>query len=369
MSETMSRIRLAEEIAGAFEREGIRYAVVHGMYGYPQSIGRDLDLVTTPEEARRAVGVAADTAAQCGYTKAISRWSHWGIYQLSLIREDEREGLPLDFCVGLWRAKWIELLSPDLMRRLIEGDDTIGPFRVSKEGTFIKACLRPFLCGDDFSRFGHEFPMPVAIPEQLDREWLIDTIGPTGVSLLASSSVDELKARHSLRRLQGRWIARHPIGALKSMAQSIFCRIRRAAFDAADVIVVETPRPEAVRQAVEGLKPELKKLFLELSYFEAPKNGIAMRLGLAFVWRKLPISEFSLSVVAKKANISQGKMWSGKGRKFLDAECYCALPDADAETMREQLRRNLLDFVYARHGVGSCKSSKSTFEQSAGSRP
>ena len=369
MSETMSRLRLAEEIAGAFEREGIHYAVVHGTHGYPKKIGRDLDLVVTLEDARKAICLAVDKAAQCGYPKAISRWSHWGIYQLCLIREDEREGLPLDFCVGLWRAKWIQVLSSDLMRRLIEGDGAIGPFRVSKEGIFIKTCVRGLLCGD-LSRFGgDEFPMPVAIPEQVARKWLLGVIGRTGFSLLASSSVGQLEARYSLWGLQGRWIARHPIGALKSVAQSIFCRIQRAAFDAADVIVVETPRPDAVRQAVEELKSELKKLFLELSYFEAPKNGIAMRLGVAFVWRRLPISEFSLSVVAKKANVSQGKIWSGKGRKFLDAECYCALPDSDAETMREQLRRSLLDFVYARHGVGSCKSSKGTFEQPAGSRP
>jgi hypothetical protein len=367
MSEAMSRLRLAEEIAGAFEREGIRYAVVHGTHGYPQTIGRDLDLAIALEDARKAICVAVDTAAQCGYTKAILRWSHWELYQLSLIREDEREALPLDFCIGLWRAKWIELLSPDLMRRLIEGDGTIGPFRVSEEGRFIKACVRALLCGD-LSRFGHEFPMPVPIPEQIDREWLIGIIGPAGVSLLASSSVEQLKARYSLRRLQGRWVARHPIGALKSLAHSIVCSIQRAAFDAADVIVVETPRPDAVRLAVEALKPELKKLFLHLSYFEAPQNGIAMRLGIAFGWRRLPISEFRLSVVAKKANVGQGKMRPGKGRKFLDAECYCAIPDSDAEAVREQLRRSLLDFVYGRYGVRSGLSLKRGLEHDAGVR-
>ena len=369
MSETMSRLRLAEEIAGALEREGIRYAVVHGTHGYPQTIGRDLDLAIALEDARKAICVAADKAAQCGYTKAFSRWSHWGLHQLSLIREDEREGLPIDFLctTGVWRAKWIELMRPDHMLRLIESDKTIGPFRLSEEGTFIKACIRPLLCGD-LIRFGHEFPMPVSIPEQIDREWLIDTIGPAGVSLLASSSVEELKARYSLRRLQGRWIARHPIGALKSLAQSIVCRIQRAAFDAADVIVVETPRPDAVRQAVEALKPEFKKLFLEPSYFEAPKNSIAMRLGFALGWRKLPISEFRLSVVAKEANAGQRKMRPGKGRKFLDAECYCAIPDSDAEAMREQLRRSLLDFVYGRYGNRSGLSLKPELEHTAGVR-
>jgi hypothetical protein len=369
MSETMSRLRLAEEIAGAFERAGIRYAVVHGTHGYPQSIGRDLDLVIAPEGARKAIYVAVDKAAQCGYTKAIARWSHWGLYQLSLIRADEREGLPLDFLctTGLWRSKWIELMRPDHMMRLVEGDRTIGPFRVSEEGIFIKACIRALLCGD-LSRFGHEFPMPVAIPEQVDREWLMGIIGPAGISLLASSSVEELKARYSLWRLQSRWVARHPIGALKSLAQSIVCRIQRAAFDAADVIVVETPRPDAVCQAVEALNPEFKKLFLVPSYFEAPKNGIATRLGLAFGWRKLPISEFRLSVVAKRTNVGQGKMWPGKGRKFLDADCYCAIPDSDAETMRARLRRNLLDFVFDRYGVKSDLPLKCGMEHTAGVR-
>jgi hypothetical protein len=169
--------------------------------------------------------------------------------------------------------------------------------------------------------------------------------------------------------LQGRWVAHHPIGALKSLAQSIGYHIPHRAFDTADVILVETPRPDAVRQAVEALQPELKKLFLHLSYFEAPKNGIATRLGLAFGWRKLPICEFRFTVVAKKANARQWKTWFGKGRKFLDAECYCAIPDSEADTMREQLRRNLLDFVFARYGAGSGESLKLTFEQYAGSRP
>jgi hypothetical protein len=369
MAETMSRLRLAEETAGAFEREGIRYAVVHGTYGYPQSVGRDLDLVIAPEDVRRAVGVAVDTAAQCGYTHAISRWARWGVCQLALIREDEREGLPLDFlCTAVfWRSKWIEMMRPDHLLRLIEGDSTIGPFRVSKEGTFLKACIRPLLCGD-LSRFGCEFPMPVAIPEQVNREWLIGIIGQAGVSLLASSSVEELKARYSLRRLQGRWVAHHPIGALKSLAQSIGYHIPHRAFDTGDVILVETPRPDAVRQAVEALQPELKKLFLHLSYFEAPKNGIATRLGLAFGWRKLPISEFRFTVVARKASAGQWKMWFGKGRKFLDAECYCSIPDSDAETMREQLRRSLLDFVYDRYGVRSSLPLKHKMEHAGGVR-
>jgi hypothetical protein len=168
--------------------------------------------------------------------------------------------------------------------------------------------------------------------------------------------------------LQGRWVAHHPIGALKSLAQSIGYHIPHRAFDTGDVILVETPRPDAVRQAVEALQPELKKLFLHLSYFEAPKNGIATRLGLAFGWRKLPISEFRFTVVARKASAGQWKMWFGKGRKFLDAECYCSIPDSDAETMREQLRRSLLDFVYDRYGVRSSLPLKHKMEHAGGVR-
>jgi hypothetical protein len=368
MSEPMSRLRLAEEIADAFQREGIRYAVVHGTFKYPQSIGRDLDLVTTRADAIKGIRIAVDTATRCGYTKSISRWSHWGLYQLSLIREDEQEGLPIDFCIALWRAKWIQLLYPDLMHRMIEGDGVVGPFRVSEEGRFIKACVRPLLCGE-LRYFRNEYPLPVTIPEQIDREWLVDVIGRTGLWLLASSSFEELQNRYSLRRLQRGWVARHPIGALKSFAQSIFCRIQRALFDAADVIVVDTPRPDAVDQAVEALKPELKKLFLELHYYRAPKSVIVMRLGLGFGWRSLPISEFRLAIVARKAAVGQGKMWPGKGRRLLDADCYCDIPDANAETMREQLRRSLLDFVYSRYGVTSGQSLKPASEQSAGDCP
>jgi hypothetical protein len=363
----MSRMRLAEEIARAFAREGIQYAVAHGTYGYPQSIGRDLDLVITLEDARKAILIAVETAAQCGYTKAFSRWSHWELYQLSLIREDEREALPIDFCIGLWRAKWIQLLTPELMHRMIAGDDTIGPFRLTEEGRFIKACVKSLLCGD-LSRFGREFPMPVAIPEQIRAQWLLELIGPFGMSLLASSSVEELKARFSLRRLQGRWVARHPLGALRSLALSICCRLQRAAFDAAVVIVVETPRPDAVREAVKALKPELQKLFLELNYFDAPKSVLAMKFGSAIGWRKLPVSEFCLAVVAKKANVGQVRAWAGKGRKSLDADCYFTLPDSDAETMRGQLRRFLLDFVYDRYKVESAVPINRELEQAAGVR-
>jgi len=119
--------------------------------------------------------------------------------------------------------------------------------------------------------------------------------------------------------LQGRWVARHPLGALKSLAISIYCRLQRAAFDAANVLVVETPRPDAVREAVEALKPEMKKLFLELNYYDAPKGGLAMKFGNAIGWRKLPVSEFCLAVVARKANAGQVRAWAGKGRQSLDA--------------------------------------------------
>jgi hypothetical protein len=369
MTEPMSRMRLAEEIASAFAREGIQYAVAHGTYGYPQSIGRDLDLVIRREDARKAILVAVDTAAQCGYTKAFSRWSHWGLFQLSLIRDDEREAMPLDFMctTSIWRAKWIELMRSDHLLRVIEGDTMLGPFRVTEEGTFIKACLRALLCGD-LRRFGREFPMPVTIPEQIRTQWLLELIGPYGMSLLASSSVEELKARYSLRRLQGRWVARHPLGALKSLAISIYCRLQRAAFDAANVLVVETPRPDAVREAVEALKPEMKKLFLELNYYDAPKGGLAMKFGNAIGWRKLPVSEFCLAVVARKANAGQVRAWAGKGRQSLDADCYFSLPDLDAETLQGQLRRLLLDFVYDRYKVESAVSVNRELGQAAGVR-
>ena len=54
----MNKVALYEAIANHWNREGIRYAVAHGIEAYPNGVGRDLDVLVDRAQTHRALDLA-----------------------------------------------------------------------------------------------------------------------------------------------------------------------------------------------------------------------------------------------------------------------------------------------------------------------
>lgn len=55
---TLDKIAILEAIAEAWNRAEINYGVAHGLEGYPQTVGRDLDILIQEDHVKRAINIA-----------------------------------------------------------------------------------------------------------------------------------------------------------------------------------------------------------------------------------------------------------------------------------------------------------------------
>lgn len=254
------RLRTAELLAESFNREGLRYAVVSGLRDYPERVGRDLDVLVTPEDAPHAIFLAERVKRKLAWNHLLVRWNHHGAWQLFFIDEapNALTWLEVDLCCG-WRSLLVGAvpLFEDIAETIDAANHMRGPFRVSREGEYIKGYLRPLLYGD-VGRFGDKHPLiqpgddsTLRALERLMGRGLLDaflrtvTLGP------------QEAARHSTSmkwRLNVRYAMRHPLRALRNLA---WTRLVRPAllylFNSGMVVAVVGPdgvgKSSAIREA------------------------------------------------------------------------------------------------------------------------
>lgn len=259
------RLHLAEEIANEWNKMGIPYAVVNGLRFYPKEIGRDLDIAVKIQDVKKLSNKALEVGKAHGFSTALMRWSHWGLYQLVLLSDDLECSLPLDFlCTeSVWRAKAIWLMDSNTLERVIHGDDWLGPFRISREGQFYKTYLRTLLCGD-IERFDREYPLPVEIPINATEK--VKSILGNYINLLTKMTAVDLKSEfpNILWKMQINWVLRHPLESLKSITVAIKSRINRHLFNPAEIIVISADDIDEYIDRQNELISLAKKLFIEL---------------------------------------------------------------------------------------------------------
>lgn len=293
---TDARVGVASDIAVVWNDAGLRYAVVNGLGNYPRALGRDLDVVIERRDVGRAVEIARAVGSRSGYGTSFVRWSWWGLYQLVLVNDADGSSLPIDLLctTTVWRAKIVRVVtSPDLTR-LAQGDDSIGPFSVSREGEFLKTCVRALLCGD-LRRFRDEIPLPTHPPKPHDAARA--ALGRRGWRLLTARTVDELAPRvgFEVAALQTAWTLRHPISAARSVGEALVGRALRAWFNRADVVTVHTAVAAPSR---DRLHADMLRLFVDARLVVDP-TPMETLLGLLWRWRPLPVSEFGMTVVVR----------------------------------------------------------------------
>lgn len=353
-----SRLELAEDVARAWNRERIHYSVVHGLYRYPQSLGRDLDVLMFPEDARRAIQVALATGRANGYSRSLYRWSHWGLHQLSLINETTGASLPIDMMTTtyVWRAKWIRLMNMDQLRNFIGSSSQLGPFAVSDEATFLKAGVRSLLCGS-LRYFEHEYPLPVDLERFSGRYDFLEVIGPVGARILGLESIDDLRRSYprAMHAMQARWVARHPFDAARQAVGAAKGRVARVLRNSGDTIEIRTSRPNEALAALSSLREALRVKFVDLRVPERTPAGWSERKWGFFVrWRPRPVSEFIVTAIVSEVSPPREgpgtlvRVRHGKGRWLGSPDLVIEIHGFESvDDVRPILLESLMGFLYA----------------------
>jgi hypothetical protein len=158
----------AEELARQFNEREIRYAVVNGLYAYPGRIGRDLDILMRSADVPSAVLLAEQLQRKLSWNHLIIRYSYYGVWQFFFIRkaQDQLTWLEIDLMTDGRLIVGVAPLLPDFTRLIQQAREFRGPFRVSAEGEYAKAQLRPILYGD-INRFEQKYPLVIPTDEAL----------------------------------------------------------------------------------------------------------------------------------------------------------------------------------------------------------
>lgn len=257
------RVVTAERLADLLNQEGICYAVVNGLYGYPERVGRDLDILVDKRDVYRAIWLVKRVKDELGWQFLFGRWSYHGVWQLFLVSpsNDGSVWLEIDLMcddknllVGITPFSSIQnIISASLTRR--------GPFHVSPKGEYLKAYFRPIFYGD-IQRFREKYALRP--PEREEEKQELKRL--LGERLLKEylekieSSLEELKDWSSQLkwRLNLRYAIRHPVSAFRNLVWTRFLRpLYLWWFNAGLVVAVVGPdgvgKSSAIREAVRHL--------------------------------------------------------------------------------------------------------------------
>jgi len=136
----VDKIALLEAVAQRWNRDGIPYAIAHGIEGYPNHVGRDLDVLVGSRHGRRAIDLAQDVLEQSGLT-VVRPPRLWGERLVAAALEPEPDLLEVHALDGVsWR--WGSLTEEPA------ATIHIGPFAVDLWVRFAKRVLMPLLAAD-----------------------------------------------------------------------------------------------------------------------------------------------------------------------------------------------------------------------------
>lgn len=217
----IDKIAVLEEVAAAWNRAGITYAVAHGIDGYPATVGRDIDVLIRADQVAAGLTIAEHVLVAHGFT-VIHPPPLWGARLLASHNAD-------------WDSVWIEIHTlTQLSWRNVRLADTPhpsehwGPFQVDPWVSFSKRILHPLLDGDT-QRYAdrpgewtlykgeHDVVPPVLrslcgaeLAQQLCQALVV------GNPSLAAPLVPRLK-----RALMGRTWAKAPVTSLRSLGNAV----------------------------------------------------------------------------------------------------------------------------------------------------
>jgi hypothetical protein len=132
---------IVEAIAAAWNRDGINYAVAHGLEHYPDSLGRDLDVLIQSDHAKRALSLGIGVMARSNFL--VSRPPElWGPRLVAFRRAAETlESVEIHTFTKLAWAYVVAATRPHPAFYK-------GPFKIDPWVSFAKRVFIPLLAGD-----------------------------------------------------------------------------------------------------------------------------------------------------------------------------------------------------------------------------
>jgi hypothetical protein len=258
------RIEAARVVARAWSDHGIPFLVMHGLEGYPDQIGRDLDILMSPRLASSALDRASNLLSGLGWKVAFPP-PLWG-QRLVAVKghtEGTQHYLELHTMASL---RWAALTLVDLEE---QSDGTIGAFPYSSWATFAKTVLTPLL-GRDVARFDSRYLAGLAdfgITEDFMSERASRLFGEDLARRLASAIADadleELgRLTTPLRNTAIRHMFSHPLSSVRTAPKFLIQKFGRMGSSSGMRATLTAPSRQDPYQVAEEVIDKVRHLFV-----------------------------------------------------------------------------------------------------------
>ena len=245
---------------------GIPFLVLHGLEGFPDRIGRDLDTLMDQKLSDRALVEAAKVLDGLDWL-SVRPPDIWG---KRLVALKSKGGGDFDYLElhTFGALRWFVI---PLVEVSEVASHTIGPFPASYWATFMKTLISPVLAGD-LSRITSEYidhHVRSAIPPHAIRERCSTFFGiELGTALVAglddcdpSQFIDNRKV---IRRLLLARAFKQPVVSLRETPAFLRKRSRRVATSPGLHVLLEAPRTSQMNEVLGSLVAKLSNVFVEI---------------------------------------------------------------------------------------------------------
>lgn len=274
---TENRVLAAETVARRWTELNAPFLVMHGLEGYPDDLGRDLDILMHPQVAAPALAEAALVLRELGW-RTVCPPDLWGRRVVGLKGDT---GDTLDY-VELHTMGSLQWAALPLVLASEPPSGAIGPFPVSSWATFAKVVLTPLLAGD-LSRFSTEYLESLGQAGVTDEVIVLRTTRLFGKGLAhqLASIVGDLDPE-ALSRLsrQLRWAAvrrmlGYPLGTARILPKFFWRKLERLGNCGGIRITLAFPRKAQVDGITECVADQLRHVFTSVSV-EAGRSSTAL---------------------------------------------------------------------------------------------
>lgn len=273
----MNKIAALEGVARAWNEAGIPYAVAHGLEGYPERCGRDLDVLVPSDAAAAAMTLARRALERMGLT-VVQPPELWGKRLVAVEATRMADMLEVHTIPALAWANTTFVARP-------RPSGNVGPFQVDPWASFVKKALQPVLAGDmERFKLGSSLPS-ISQPERsAAAERLPRFCGRPLASRLVSALAEgdmqtvERLAPGLRRAVLVRGSIRAPVGSLRTAVRAVTRKLAQPFKPCAPVIAVVGPDGAGKSTVLQALARGDRLVFTEIRVRHW-RPGVLPRLG------------------------------------------------------------------------------------------
>lgn len=263
------RSKAALLLAEALENSGVPYAVTSGIDGFPDAIGRDIDLLIEERDRLAVVKAAARTFCAAGW-KLASRRRLNGHYWCFAVDDSTKTVCEFDLAGPL---QW----GPAIFADHPYPDTKTGPFAVDSYARLVKRLILPLLAGkaDKVSKFNSDGfgigETGTLISKRLQDFFGKDLTARLLAAIHDNSTQDLSKLAPELRKAALSRSIRNPWGLLRAAVNRVREKLAVSPFEKPLAPVVAVVGPDGVGKST--IIRELRELLPK----RLPINGVILR--------------------------------------------------------------------------------------------